>query len=69
MTDDRCPYHVKCRADHARSPDHLCGFHHAKTWNWCTWYLDYEYQERMAKAQESATARKADEAIVKGNEA
>lgn len=48
--DDKCKHHVQCRADHARSPDMLCGYHHAKTWGWCIWWREYEYQGRLARA-------------------
>ncbi len=65
MVTDRCIHHDRCRADHARG-DMLCGWHHAKAWNFCIWHRGYESQARLAKAQESAAAK--DDTIVKGNE-
>ncbi len=70
MTDesDRCKYHVKCRADHARD-DMLCGFHHVKNWDWCQWHREYERLARLEKArsktEEKAHIAENDETITK----
>ena len=52
MTDDRCPNHVQCRADHARG-DMLCGFHHCQGWPHCIWYRQYQADEGIVTGNDA----------------
>ena len=76
MTINRCIHHDRCRADHARG-DLLCGWHHAKAWNFCIWFRVYESQDRLEKSRariakekvQESTAAKADDTIMTRNDA